>query len=78
MGRLAPGCPKALGKARRAARAGRPGQRRNAAQRLAPPRPVGWSRQNGARRVARLARGQPGLRRAPCGRRFAESREPPI
>jgi len=41
MGRLAPGWPKALGKARRAARAGRPGQRRNVAQRLGPPRPEG-------------------------------------
>ena len=35
----APGRRKPLGKARRAARAGRPGKRRNAAQRLAPPRP---------------------------------------
>ena len=40
-GRLAPGWPKALGEARRAARAGRLGQRRNAAQRLGVPRPAG-------------------------------------
>jgi hypothetical protein len=36
-GRLAPGRPKAPGKARRATRAGRPGKRRNAAQRLGVP-----------------------------------------
>jgi hypothetical protein len=41
MGRHAPGQGEALGKARRAARAGRPGKRRNAAQRLALPRPFG-------------------------------------
>jgi len=41
MGRLAPGQPEAQGKARRAARAGRPGKRRNAALRLGLPRPCG-------------------------------------
>jgi len=43
------------GKARRAARAGRPVKRRNAALRLGLPRPCGRSLQTVARRVARLA-----------------------
>jgi len=55
MGRLAPVQPEAQGKARRAARAGSPGKRRNTALRLGLHRPCGWSLQTAARRVARHA-----------------------